>query len=460
MITYTMNPSIEANFRVHCRFPTTEAELSAILNKHFLAEEPTRTSAARTGTGGAAAPIGGEHLVSLERMRGVLGIEQTPEGRPFVRVLSGTPLIELQQYLLDEGGQYFLPPGSTETAASVGGLVVTNASWARSYHYGATSDWVYGLKGVLADGSRFQLRRGEVAVGDLSLAIEDSQGRRELSISEIVKPPTKHALGYCFSEGMDLLSLFSGSEGTLAIFSEVEFYLEPTPRTPLYLLQFFSAEEQALRFVEMLRDDVRIPAVSIEYWDAYALTLAATHPALSSGRLAGLVTEEQQAAVYLEAYPEGEEAEELCFLALEEISSSLTLSSDVSIAGTERKDAQEIAAFRHAVPERINSIIASRQREEPGIRKLASDMAVPPEHLHSIVKRYREELAGLEFAIFGHAGDNHFHVNILPRSLSEFRRGKEAFLRIAKDVVDFGGAANAEHAIGVLKERHPKSSLR
>ncbi|MFQ7393145.1 MAG: FAD-linked oxidase C-terminal domain-containing protein [Collinsella aerofaciens] len=82
--------------------------------------------------------------------------------------------------------------------------------------------------------------------------------------------------------------------------------------------------------------------------------------------------------------------------------------------------------FRHAVPESVNMLIDERRRMDPTITKLGSDMSVPNAHLADVIALYRRTLAesGLESAAWGHIGNNHLHVNILPRD-AQGRRGGE-----------------------------------
>ena len=109
--------------------------------------------------------------------------------------------------------------------------------------------------------------------------------------------------------------------------------------------------------------------------------------------------------------------------------------------------------FRHAVPESVNMLIDERRRTEPTITKLGSDMSVPDERLADVIALYRSTLAeaGLESVAWGHIGNNHLHVNILPRCREEFLRGKELFERWARAVTEMGGAVSAEHGVGKIK---------
>jgi D-lactate dehydrogenase (cytochrome) len=57
----------------------------------------------------------------------------------------------------------------------------------------------------------------------------------------------------------------------------------------------------------------------------------------------------------------------------------------------------------------------------------------------------------LDYVIFGHIGDNHLHVNILPETSADYQKGRELYLAWALDIVKLGGTVAAEHGIGKLK---------
>ena len=98
-------------------------------------------------------------------------------------------------------------------------------------------------------------------------------------------------------------------------------------------------------------------------------------------------------------------------------------------------------------------LIDERKKTDPSITKLAGDMAVPDESLVSVMKMYRDSLtaAGLQTAVWGHMGNNHLHVNILPRDGEDYRLGKQLLAEWAGKVTAMGGAVSAEHGVGKLK---------
>jgi len=86
-------------------------------------------------------------------------------------------------------------------------------------------------------------------------------------------------------------------------------------------------------------------------------------------------------------------------------------------------------------------------------RKVSTDMSVPDDAFASMLRLYKETLqpTGLRYTIFGHIGDNHVHVNILPRDDNEAATAREIYLGFVKRAVEVGGTISAEHGIGKLK---------
>lgn len=98
-------------------------------------------------------------------------------------------------------------------------------------------------------------------------------------------------------------------------------------------------------------------------------------------------------------------------------------------------------------------LIDERKKVDPIITKLGADMSVPDRYLKEVVHLYRSGLAeyGLETAIWGHIGNNHLHVNILPRDGEDYRKGKELYAKWAEEITKMGGAVSAEHGVGKIK---------
>ena len=252
---------------------------------------------------------------------------------------------------------------------------------------------------------------------------------------------------------MDAVDLFIGSDGTLGIISELELVLAPLPQVTWGVNCFFENEGAAVSFVDAARGELP-RAAAMEYFDAAALDILRTQREASVAFSALPKLEERfKFCVYveLEADSEAEALEELARLG-QLLTAHGGSERDTWVARTD-VDRECQRFFRHAVPESVNMLIDERRRTSPGITKLGSDMSVPDEHLADIVAHYRATLAeaGLESAAWGHIGNNHLHVNILPRDMDDYAAGKRLFVEWARTVTEMGGAVSAEHGVGKIK---------
>ncbi|MCG8569732.1 MAG: FAD-binding oxidoreductase, partial [Spirochaetes bacterium] len=121
-----------------------------------------------------------------------------------------------------------------------------------------------------------------------------------------------------------------------------------------------------------------------------------------------------------------------------------------------KREKERLKKFRHALPETVNSIIAQRKIQYPQLHKLGTDFSVPDQYFNPLMELYYSELtqSKLEYVIFGHIGDNHVHVNVLPNNPEELALGKKIYERIAHQVITWGGTVSAEHGIGKMKHHY------
>ncbi len=446
-------------------------------------------SAGRTGIAGGAVPVDGGSVISLDGLSQFLAVGQDREGY-YVRVESGISLALLTGFLKkkdfekcndlteteqrsieeitgDDALQIWFPVNPTETSAHIGGIVATNASGARTFRWGATRDWVRAIDVVLADGRLMKIRRGEVAAENGLFQLSQPDGSvTEIRVADFNLPTTKATLGYPLKEDMDLIDLFIGSEGTLGIIVRVELKIIPRAASVIGVLVIVPEEQTALRLVEevRLRQDLHLDA--IEYFDSAALQLLKEKKEVDgTGSHIPDLRNWDGSGIYFEFSGTEEETEEAC-IPLEEVLEQFSLNLDDSWAAMTPSEMAAQRLFRHAVPEAVNSIIGQRKREYPGLHKVGTDMAVPDDKLSSVFEMYRESLqqSGIDSVVFGHIGDNHVHVNMLPKNMDELAQAKQLYLGWAKAVVRMGGAVAAEHGIGRMKKamltiQYPKEIL-
>jgi D-lactate dehydrogenase (cytochrome) len=430
-------------------FPETAADVAEVLAKATSDRTPVTVSGAGTGTVGGRVPFGGVVLATNKLNRVNLD-DQKCEAEAGVR------LSDLQSAVNTR--TLFYPPDPTERSCFLGGTIATNASGARTFKYGATRNYVQALKVALASGDIIDLRRGQIfASEDGRAVIPLSSGRAIEALLPTYSMPRvrKHASGYFVAPGMDVIDLFIGSEGTLGVIVEAKLKLLPKPLGLLSGVVFFDNEENLLAFVRearerSLRNRVRSPTVSegnsgnldaraIEYFDVESLEFLRQKYETIPAHATGAIFFEQ------ETTPATEDALMDEWLVLVETHHAL---GDESWFATNEADQIKLREFRHALPVLMNEWFA-RYRQ----RKVSTDMSVPDEAFAGMLRFYQDSLRGgdLHHTIFGHIGDNHVHVNILPRNDEESARAWEIYHSFIRRAVEVGGTISAEHGIGKLK---------
>lgn len=426
---------------------------------------PVTIAGAGTGVVGGRVPLGGD-VISTEKLNRIGEIVREDDGGR-ATAGAGIVLADFQRETSARGLLY--PPDPTEASCFLGGTVATNASGARTFKYGPTRAYVRRLKVALANGDVLDIRRGEIfadAEGCVHIPLAGSRSIEARLPSYTMPATRKHAAGYFVAPGMDLLDLFIGSEGTLGVVTEVEVSLLLRPEGVLSGVVFFKAEEDLLAFVREARErslqtrdegvavetsespagvksnEGKLDARALEYFDVESLKFLRERYPLVPLRAAG--------AVFFEQETTGETEESLMGAWLELVERHGAL-ADESWFGTNVHDRAEMRAFRHALPVMVNEWLARR-----GQRKVSTDMAVPDDAFPQMLKFYKDSLreSRLQYVIFGHIGDNHVHVNMLPRDDVEAFAARELYMRFIRRAVSVGGTVSAEHGVGKIKREY------
>lgn len=394
-------------------FPTTIEEVTGILAGCSAGKRKVTIAGAGTGVTGGRCPHGGVLLSTSRFLRLEISKDTALVG-------AGVTLADLHS-AAGRSGRFF-PPDPTEWSASLGGIISTNASGSRSFMYGSTRRWIQALTVALMDGSVRSFRRGE---------------RIDFPVETLSAPRArKHTAGYFLQEPLDWVDLFCGSEGTLGVVLEAEVALLPAPGALLTGVVFFPTEDEALGAVEAWRG---IPQLRmLEYFDCHSLDLLRTRYAdLPAGARSALLVEQildDLAGDPVDAWIDRIEAAG----GLEE-----------SWFGDTAAERERFRVFRHALPELVNERV-----RRLGHGKLGSDFAVPVEANVAMMAFYRRRLEA-EFpanhCIFGHIGDAHVHVNLLPGDARQAARAPELLKEFAAEAVRLGGTVSAEHGLGKKK---------
>ena len=348
-----------------------------------------------------------------------------------------------------------LPPDpSSGRWATLGGMVSTNAAGARSVRYGSVRRWVEGLTLVTADGESVKLsrgaggQRGSGTAGQVR-ALERFQSDAAPRIQAASKlitdrfPKTrKNSSGYALDAYLasgDVLDLIIGAEGTLGIVTEIEWRLDDVPafraglRVHLTSLQHLGDVVGALRQYE--------PS-ALELLDRSFLDLLGADVLSAAGL--GTATE---AIVLVELERDQAEALHEALRRAADAVAGWATAVDTAYSPLE---AEQLWAIRHAASPILAGLPESRRSLQ-----VIEDGCVPVERMGEYIAAVRRSAAehDLPVVMFGHAGDGHLHVNLLPELA---REGWEAavsglFQEVTAAVIRLGGTPTGEHGDGRLR---------
>jgi glycolate oxidase len=378
------------------------ADVEATLRWAGMHRVPVVPRGAGTGLSGGSCAVDGCIVLSTERMR---SLEVDPRAQVAVvgpGVLNG----ELKEAAASHGLWYPPDPSSFEIC-SIGGNVATNAGGLCCLKYGVTTDYVLGLEVVLADGR--VLRLGGRTVKDVA--------------------------------GYDLKRLFTGSEGTLGVITEVTLRLVPLGGPKTTMVAAFAELTAAGRAITAIRGRTR-PAV-LEFMDATAL--AAVEDRLHMG------LDRSWRALVLAASDLSAPA------AAEEVA--------VMVACCEAEGATDVAFTDD--PVEGEQLLAARRMAIPAVEHLGSvlieDVAVPLDRIAELVGGTAEvaERHATTIALIGHAGDGNFHPLVVfdPSDDDAQARARQAFGAVMELSLALGGTITGEHGVGTLKRPWLRAQL-
>ncbi len=394
---------------------------------------PITVAGAGTGLTASRIPNGGK-IISLERFKKISALQNDS-----IAVEPAASLKDLQDHL--QSTPFFYPPNPTETLASIGGTIATNASGSRSFFYGVTRDFVLELEGFLVDGRAFRLNRDQKV--DQPLALADGS---QISFPNVAyaSPLCKNAAGFYVQPGMSWLDLFVGSDGTLGIITRARLKLLPRPDRFLSGILFFEEKKNCWNLVQDLRArrETELVPCSLEYFDRRALERLRV-------KFRQLPEEASAALFFEQEVVHSDDYDSLFERWYEYLQGRDSLIEESWFAENE-KDLQKFHDFRHELP-----VIINEENNRLGRVKIGTDMAAPNEHFLDMMKFYERELkaAKIDCVSFGHIGDNHLHINLLPVN-SELPRAKEVYQKLVSRILSWGGTVSAEHGIGKLKKEY------
>ncbi len=401
--------------------PTTTAEVAEIVTHCQAQGIPLTVTAARTSTTAGPVPFGG-WLLSMERLDRVVAI-----GHDTATAQGGVNLGAFQDEI-EAAGRFFPPDPTSRYDCTLGAAIACNASGARTFRYGPTRPWVLGLEIVTPRGEVIRVERGQPIPA-------------AWPVPRWAEPKVKTAAGY--APPADALDVFIGQEGTLGIITEATVRLTDLPSAVIGLVAWFADRDKAVDFVERARAAARqdphgaLSPRALEYLDHACLTMARER--------IGDVPEQARAALFCEQEVEdahGEDGHLAAWWALLEETGAL---ADDTLVTTDPAGQERLRAFRHAIPAGINERVVRN-----GMPKVGTDLSVPDAGLRAMMDLY--ERSPGEHVLFGHIGDNHLHLNLLPRTAEELATAHAWYRELSRAAIALGGSVSGEHGIGKLKK--------
>jgi glycolate oxidase len=376
--------------------PETEAQVVQVLKLCHALQVPVVPRGAGTGLSGSALPHSGGVLLSMAKFNRILKLDRlarTATVQPGVRNLAISEAARPH-------GLYYAPDPSSQIACTIGGNVAENSGGVHCLKYGLT---VHNVLRV-----------------------------RALSVEGEVLEFGGHALD---APGLDLLAVIIGSEGMLAVTTEVTVKLVPTPQLARCIMASFADVTHACHAVAVLIAAGIIPA-GLEMLDQAASRLV--EPYARAGY------DLDAAAVLLcesDGTPEevSNEIEQMSKVLLEAKATRLQVSNN------ETERLRFWAGRKNAFP--------AAGRASPAY--YCMDGTIPRRHLGQMLTAIRgmEEKHGLRCPNVFHAGDGNLHPLILfDDSDPDAVARAEAFgAEILEQTVHLGGTISGEHGIGVEK---------
>jgi glycolate oxidase len=376
--------------------PATAEEIAELLKAASQHGIPVTARGSGSGLSGAARPVEGGLLISFERMNAVLEVD---EANHVAVVQPGVTLAELDARTAAAGLRYTVYPG--ELSATVGGNVGTNAGGMRAVKYGVTRNNVLGLQAVLPTG-------------------------------EIIRTGGKNSK---VSSGYDLTQLIIGSEGTLALATEVIVRLYPRMAHGATLLAPFSEFDQVMAAVPKIISSGLAPSI-LEYIDNLTMAAIVNKEKLELGVPDSI---RDVCEAYLVVALENRDTDRLhedC----ETLGELLTDLGAMDVYVLEGGSARRLIEAREKTFWTVKAI---------GVDDII-DVVVPRAAMPEFLRKARELAldVGAGMGGCGHAGDGNVHLALFCKDPAT---RKKLLTDIFAFAMELGGAISGEHGLGRAK---------
>ena len=407
-MSYSRDLSVHEGIPDLVVFANTTEEISDIMRLSNREKIPVTVQGSGTATTGASLPVKGGILLDIHNMNKILEINKE---NFYARVEPGVICNQLNMALKKQNLMFPPNPGS-EAIATIGGMMSTNSSGHRAVKYGTAKDYVKALKVVLADGT----------------------------IIETGFRTPKSSFGY------DLNHIFTSSEGTLGIMTEITVKIQVIPEYNALALAIFHDVFAAGKAVtDIIGSGIQLTAC--EVMDKYALKVVEEAINKDISKI--------EAMLIIEVDGDKESVvknmERIGEICKKHDVQEYTWSDDPARAG-------EIMEAR-------GKLVPTLSRIKPGNRLVAisEDLGIPPTKIPEVIKRAQEisDKYNLLITTFGHIGDGNVHTTFVTdmRSRDEWERLRPAADELAELALEMGGTVTAEHGTGLARAPYIEKQL-
>jgi len=407
-MSYSRDLSVHEGIPDLVVFANTTEEISDIMRLANQEKVPVTVQGSGTATTGASLPVKGGILLDIHNMNKILEINKE---NFYARVEPGVICNQLNMALKKQNLMFPPNPGS-EAIATIGGMMSTNSSGHRAVKYGTAKDYVKALKVVLADGT----------------------------IIETGFKTPKSSFGY------DLNHIFTSSEGTLGIMTEITVKIQVIPEYNALALAIFHDVFAAGKAVtDIIGSGIQLTAC--EVMDKYALKVVEEAINKDISKI--------EAMLIIEVDGDKESVvknmERIGEICKKHDVQEYTWSDDPARAG-------EIMEAR-------GKLVPTLSRIKPGNRLvvISEDLGIPPTKIPEVIKRAQEisDKYNLLITTFGHIGDGNVHTTFVTdmRSRDEWERLRPAADELAELALEMGGTVTAEHGTGLARAPYIEKQL-
>jgi len=396
--SYDATPDLPAGQPLAVVMPQSAEEVAAVMEIARRHKVPVYPRGSGTNLSGGSVPLEKGIVLVTTKMNRILEIDAD---NLTATVEPGVIIQSLNEAVAPHGLIYPPDPGTVATA-TMGGSVAECSGGLRGLKYGVTKHYVMGVQVVLADAK----------------------------VARFGGKTVKNVTGY------DMVKLFTGSEGTLGIITEITVRLIPAPQARRTMMATFERLEDAGEAVtDIVRQKV-IPA-TLEIMDRVTVQTVENYSR------AGLPTDaEAILLIEVDGIPQVvEEEAKTVIQVVEKHRGQIRMARD-------DKERDEIWQARRMALPALAQLKPTTVLEDATVpRSRITEML---KFLQEIAKKYK-----LTIGTFGHAGDGNLHPTILTdaRDAEEMKRVHQAVDEIFKKALELGGTLSGEHGIGVAKKR-------